>query len=206
MKVAMEPYGHGATCHKFVHEADTWLVTSPAADRARGIPAPHPALRNAASGRFSDGGLVAEVWEPQPHASAACTPYSSLLGASFKPDVAGRACILSGRQVVQTQMAEVARESEVWPSRALESATRALLRPQPSASAPSLHPYRCGDSGLRPPAAGWEAVATAPGASPRRELLRPPIRPGCGPAPLARHPPFKYTLGPALRPSRLPEP
>ena len=38
-----------------------WLVTSPAADRARGIPASHPALRNAASGRFSDGGLVAEV-------------------------------------------------------------------------------------------------------------------------------------------------
>ena len=166
--------------------------------------APHPALRNAASGRFSDGGLVAEVGAA-PHASAACTPYSSLLGASFKPDVAGRTCILSGRRVVQTQtMAEVARESEVWPSRALESATRALLRSQPSGSAPSFYIRTCcGAAGLRPPAAGWEAVATAPGASPRRGLLRPPIRPGCGPAPLARRPPFKYTLGPTLR---LPEP
>ena len=147
-------------------------------------------------------------WEPQPHASAACTPYSSLRGASFKPDVAGRTCILSGRRVVQTQtMAEVARESEVWPSRALESATRALLRSQPSGSAPSFYIRTCcGAAGLRPPAAGWEAVATTPGASPRRGLLRPPISPGCDSAPLARHPPFKYTLGPALRPSRLPEP
>ena len=202
----MEPSDKGVTCHKSIDEhADRWLVTSPAADRARGIPAPHPALRNAASGRFSDGGLVAEVWEPQPHASAACTPYSSLLGASFKPDVAGRACILSGRRVVQTQtMARVARESEAWPSRALESATRAVLRSQPSGSAPSFYIRTCcGAAGLRPPAAGWEAVATAPGASPRRGLLRPPIRPGCGPAPFAGRPPFKYTLGPT---QRLPEP
>ena len=42
-------------------------------------------------------------WEPQPHAAAPCTPYTSLLGASFKPDVAGRACILSGNRVAKVQ-------------------------------------------------------------------------------------------------------
>ena len=42
-------------------------------------------------------------WEPQPHAAAPCTPYTSLLGASFKPDMAGRACILSGNRVAKVQ-------------------------------------------------------------------------------------------------------
>ena len=42
-------------------------------------------------------------WEPQPHAAAPCTPYTSLLGASFKPDMAGRARILSGNRVAKVQ-------------------------------------------------------------------------------------------------------
>ena len=42
-------------------------------------------------------------WEPQPHAAAPCTPYTSLLGASFKPDMAGRACILSGNRVAKVR-------------------------------------------------------------------------------------------------------
>ena len=41
--------------------------------------------------------------EPQPHAAFQCTPYTSLLGASFKPDMAGRACILSGNRVAKVQ-------------------------------------------------------------------------------------------------------
>ena len=52
-------------------------------------------------------------WEPQPHAAVPCTPYTSPPGASFKPDVAGRAFILSGRRGLHTQtMAEVARSQK----------------------------------------------------------------------------------------------
>ena len=42
-------------------------------------------------------------WAPQPHAAAPCTPHTSLLGASFKPDVAGRACISGGDQIAKAQ-------------------------------------------------------------------------------------------------------
>ena len=41
--------------------------------------------------------------EPQPHAAFQCTPYTSLLGASFKPDVAGRACISGGDRIAKAQ-------------------------------------------------------------------------------------------------------
>ena len=42
-------------------------------------------------------------WAPQPHAAAPCTPHTSLLGASFKPDVAGRACISGGDRIAKAQ-------------------------------------------------------------------------------------------------------
>ena len=61
-----------------------------------------------------------------------------------------------------------------------------------------LYVLRAASLRLRPPAAGWEAVATAPGDSPRLGLLRPRVRPGCDPAPVARHPPCN-PLGPILR-------
>ena len=158
-------------------------------------------LRTLPSG--TEGSLLR--WEPQPHAAAPYTPYNSLLGASFKPDLAGCACIVSGRQVVQTQtMVKVAcqkrghcvhwsRPPELFPG------------PNPLPQLPAYIHTFCGAAGLRPPAAGWEAVATAPGASPRRGLLRPHVSPGCHPTLFARHPPFR-TLGPTLRTSCIPEP
>ena len=128
-----------------------WLPPQLQTARAASLPRTLPCVTLHRAAFRTEGSSLR--WEPQPHASAACTPYSSLLGASFKPDVAGRTCILSGRRVVQTQtMAEVARESEVWPSRALESATRALLRPNPLAQLPAFTSARVAvrpASGLR---------------------------------------------------------
>ena len=81
--------------------------------------------------------------------------------------------------------------------------TELFSSPNPLHQLPAYIRTCCGAAGLRTPAAGWEAVATAPGASPRRWLQRPAVSPGCVPVPLARHPPFKCTLGPTLRPSRI---
>ena len=98
---------------------------------------------------------------------------------------------------------EVAQESEVWPSRALESATRALLQSQPSASAPGLHPHvlRCG----RPPASGGWLGGCGHGAwseSKPRATARA-RKPGLRPRAPCEATAFKYTLGPTLRPSRI---
>ena len=73
------------------------LQTAVAASR----PAPCPCVTLHRAAFRTEGSLLR--WEPQPHAAAPCTPYTSLLGASFKPDMAGRACILSGNRVAKVQ-------------------------------------------------------------------------------------------------------
>ena len=113
---------------------------------------------------------------------------------------------------------QAAPQSEVRPLCAPEAATRALLRPQPclpdmpdNITQPqlpaNLHTC-CGAvraARLRPPAAGWHRLW------PRRlerlhaDACHARLSPGCDPAPFARHPRLD-TLGPTLRPSRLPIP
>ena len=109
-------------------------------------------------------------------------------------------------------------QSEVRPLCALQAATRALLRPKPCPEVPdnmyviqpqlpaNLHTC-CGAvsaASLRPPAAGWQA---GHGALERlhADECHARLSPGCDPAPFARHPRLD-TLGPTLRPSRLPIP
>ena len=78
-------------------------------------------------------------------------------------------------------MAEVAQESEVWPLSAVESASRAFLQFQPSASAPGLHPHalRCG----RPAASGGWLGGCGHGAwsESKPRATAPALKPGLRP-------------------------
>ena len=65
-------------------------------------------------------------WEPQPHTAAPCTPYTSLLGASFKPDVAGCACISGGDRIAKAQTTSRGRVAMglFWKSKKQKEASR----------------------------------------------------------------------------------
>ena len=151
---------------------------------------------------WDEGSLLR--WEPQPHAAAPCTSYTPRRDHPANPTwqaaLASRAEDGEGtrRQWRRWRGSQKCGHRAPW-----SRPTEPFSDPNPLSQLPVYIHTRCGAAGLRPPAAGWEAEATAPGASPRRGLLRPPISPGCVPAPFARHPPFKYTLGPTLRPSRI---
>ena len=175
------------------------LQTAVAASPSRTLP-----VRNAASGRFSDRGLVAEVGAAAPRRSPVHTVHLS--AGSILQTRRGRPRLHLEQKTgghTQTMPSQVVRQSEVCPSRALESATRALLRSQPSASAPSFHPYvlRCG----RPPASGGWLGGCGHGAwgEPTPRATAPARKPGLRPRAPCEATAFKYTLGPTLRPSRI---
>ena len=113
----------------FLLQHGSWLSPAswPAPIRCAHLCARCPCIGRASHAALWDRRLVAEVGAAAPRRRPVHTrPYTSLLGASFKPDVAGRACISGGDRIAKAQTTSRGRVAMglFWKSKKQKEASR----------------------------------------------------------------------------------